>query len=118
MKSYSVAFHYIRVHARYMDRLALPSSELHLYVTPLTAHRLFTASLIIAIKFVAEKPPSVFNDRYSSRQGYEIFSLLTVHPDHFYFILFCPRSLGVRRDKARSIVSNIFFTTMRLDNFL
>ncbi|CAB1118202.1 unnamed protein product [Ectocarpus sp. CCAP 1310/34] len=46
----------------YMDRLALPSSELHLYVTPLTAHRLFTASLIIAIKFIAEKPPSVFND--------------------------------------------------------
>lgn len=49
--------------SRYMDRLALPSSELHLYVTPLTAHRLFTASLIIAIKFIAEKPPSVFNDR-------------------------------------------------------
>lgn len=47
---------------RYMDRLALPSSELHLYVTPLTAHRLFTASLIIAIKFIAEKPPSAFND--------------------------------------------------------
>lgn len=46
-----------------MDRLALPSSELHLYVTPLTAHRLFAASLIIAIKFLAEKPPSEFDDR-------------------------------------------------------
>ena len=49
---------------RYMDRLALPSSELHLYVTPLTAHRLFTASLIIAIKFIAEEPPSQFDDRH------------------------------------------------------
>eukprot|EP00904_Undaria_pinnatifida_P013363 jgi/Undpi1/9157/HiC_scaffold_26.g11615.m1 len=48
----------------YMDRLALPSSELHLYVTPLTAHRLFAASLIIAIKFIAEEPPSVFDDRF------------------------------------------------------
>lgn len=54
-----------------MDRLALPSSELHLYVTPLTAHRLFTASLIIAIKFIAEKPPSVFNDRYVYMQEQE-----------------------------------------------
>ncbi|CAM9395662.1 unnamed protein product [Scytosiphon promiscuus] len=51
----------------YMDRLALPSSELHLYVTPLTAHRLFTASLIIAIKFIAEKPPSAFNDVFYER---------------------------------------------------
>lgn len=47
-----------------MDRLALPSSELHLYVTPLTAHRLFAASLIIAIKFIAKEPPSGFDDRH------------------------------------------------------
>ncbi|CAM9327000.1 unnamed protein product [Choristocarpus tenellus] len=36
----------------YLDRLALPSSELHIYVTPLTAHRLFIASLLIAEKFI------------------------------------------------------------------
>lgn len=54
---------FLRYWCRYMDRLALPSSELHLYVTPLTAHRLFAASLIIAIKFIAEKPPSIFDDR-------------------------------------------------------
>lgn len=48
-----------------MDRLALPSSELHLYVTPLTAHRLFAASLIIAIKFIAKEPPSGFDDRHA-----------------------------------------------------
>lgn len=56
---------------RYMDRLALPSSELHLYVTPLTAHRLFAASLIIAIKFLVEKPPSILNDRWSNNYGPE-----------------------------------------------
>lgn len=54
------------VRCRYMDRLALPSSELHLYVTPLTAHRLFAASLIIAIKFIAENPPSIFDDRQAT----------------------------------------------------
>ncbi|CAM9805442.1 unnamed protein product [Ascophyllum nodosum] len=53
----------------YMDRLALPSSELHLYVTPLTAHRLFAASLIIAIKFVAEKPPSALGDSFYDRMN-------------------------------------------------
>ncbi|CAM9429897.1 unnamed protein product [Pylaiella littoralis] len=34
----------------YMDRLALPSSELHLYVTPLTAHRLFTARAAVRVQ--------------------------------------------------------------------
>lgn len=73
-----------------MDRLALPGSELHLYVTPLTAHRLFAASLIIAIKFVAEKPPSVFNDRYTLRlcisiivahRGFDVLSVT--------FVMYC-----------------------------
>jgi hypothetical protein len=38
----------------YIDRLAEESSDVHLYVTSLTAHRLFAAALLVAAKFAAE----------------------------------------------------------------
>ncbi len=58
---------------RYVDRLAAESSDTHLYVTTLTAHRLFVAGLLVAVKLIEDGlSTKMFDDHFYQSVGKDV----------------------------------------------